>query len=88
MQNNHTQHPNIIRKIRICYVQLAKICLLQKGFDLNNKPKSQIRYALLRVEMLYGGEILINAEYKEVLFGGNLPRLDCFSLGLEVKLWC
>jgi len=26
MQNDHTQPPNIIRKTRICYVQLARTC--------------------------------------------------------------
>ena len=30
MQNDHTQPPNITRKIRICYVQLAKIETFQK----------------------------------------------------------
>jgi hypothetical protein len=30
MQNDHTQPPNITRKIRICYVQLATVRTCQK----------------------------------------------------------
>ena len=68
--------------------------LLQKGLDLNNKPKS--RFRLLRVEVLYGGEIFKNGHFRKysrdaskvsvqvkVAKGAQVALVD-----IEIKLKC
>jgi hypothetical protein len=51
MQNNHTQPPNIIRKTRICYVQLATIRTFQK-VSLCKINRNPALFYLLLIKLL------------------------------------